>query len=142
MQVLGDADRVEPQAEGLGVLGLLEGELGQVHLIAQTSLGAHRLHEGLDVLRHRLLARDEQAAEGLDEELFVLAQLRPVPRVLGEVDVRRVPELLVAAHEELERQRLPVETALREGTEPCAGAVGGAVGGDVIGHAVPPMLQY
>jgi hypothetical protein len=59
VEVLRDPDRVEPPAEDLDVLGLLEGELREVHLVLEPALGGHRPHERLDVLGHRLLAGDE-----------------------------------------------------------------------------------
>ena len=111
MQVVGDADGVEPHAEHLGVLGLLEGELRQVHLVAQPSFGPHRGHERLDVLGHRFLAGDELRAQSGGVVAFVVGQPLPVGAVAGEVDVGRIPELRVAAGEQLERQAVPVEPA-------------------------------
>ena len=111
MQVVGDPDGVEPQAEHLGVFGLLEGELRQVHLVAQPSLGPHRAHERLDVLGDRFLAGDELGAQPGGVVAFAVGERLPVGPVAGEVDVGGIPELGVAAGEQLERQAVPVEAA-------------------------------
>ena len=63
MQILGDADGVEPHPEHLHVLGFLERELRQIHLVAQPTFGAHRGHERLNVLGHRFLPGDELGAQ-------------------------------------------------------------------------------
>ena len=111
MQVLGDADGVEPHPEHLGVLGLFEGELRQVHLVAEPSFCPHRGHERLDVLGHRFLAGDELGAQPGGVVAFVVGQPLPVGAVAGEVDVGGIPEFRVAAGEQLQRQAVPVEPA-------------------------------
>ena len=111
MQVTGHADRVEPQPEHLDVLGFLERELRQVHLVAQPSLGAHCGHERLDVFGHRFLTGDELRAQPDGVIALGIRQLLPVLPVLREVDIGRIPELGVAAGEELQRQAVPVEAA-------------------------------
>ena len=111
MQVVGDADGVEPHAEHLRVLGFLERELRQIHLVAQPTLGPHCGHERLNVLGHRFLAGNELGAQPGGVVAFVVRQPLPVRAVAGEVDVGRIPELRVAAGEQLERQAIPVESA-------------------------------
>ena len=93
------------------MLGLFEGELGQVHLVAQPSLFPHRGHERLDVLGDRFLAGDELRTQAGGEIAFVLVQSLPVGTVPREVDVGRIPEFRVATGEQLERQAVPVEPA-------------------------------
>jgi hypothetical protein len=97
VQVVGDADGVEPHAKHLDVLGFLERELGQVHLVAQPAFGPHRVHERLNVLGHGFLAGDELGAESGGVVAFVVRKPLPVGAVAGEVDVGRVPELRIAA---------------------------------------------
>ena len=111
LQVVGHADRVEPQPEHLGMFGLFERELGQIHLVTESALGAHRRHEGLDVLCDRFLAGDELRAQARRPFAFQLRQRFPVSPVPREVDVCRIPELGVAAGKQLERQAGPVQTS-------------------------------
>ena len=99
MQVVGDADGVEPHAEHLDVLGFLERELRQIHLVAQPAFDPHRGHERLNVLRHGFFAGDELGAQPGGVVAFVVRKPVPVGAVAGEVDVGRVPELGIAAGE-------------------------------------------
>ena len=111
MQVVGHPDGVEPHAEHLRVLGFLERELRQVHLVAEPALGPHRRHERLDVLGDRFLACDELGAQSGGPVAFEVGQRLPVGPVAREVDVGGIPELRVAAGEQLQRQAVPVEAA-------------------------------
>lgn len=96
VQVVGHPDGVEPHAEHLGVFGLLERELREIHLVAQSSLGPHRGHERLDVLGDRLLAGDELRAQPGGIVAFDIRQLLPVRPVAGEVNIGGIPELCVS----------------------------------------------
>jgi hypothetical protein len=98
----------------LGVLGFLERELRQIHLVAESAFGAHRRHEGLDVLRDRFLAGDELCAQPGGPVALEVGQRLPVGPIAREVDVGRIPELGVAPGEQLERQAIPVEPARGE----------------------------
>ncbi len=119
MQVVLDPDRVEPHAEHLNVFGFLEGELGQIHFVAQAPLGPHRAYERLDVLGHRFLAGDKFGAQPGGIVAFVASQPLPILAVAGKIDVGRIPEFRIAAGKELQRQAVPVESACDERAETC-----------------------
>ncbi len=104
LQVAAETDRVHPHPEDLGVFGLFETELRQVHLVAEASLGRHRPHEGLDVLGHRLFTRDELTDEIGCATALLVVQFDPVLGVPGEVDRHRVPEPCVPFDEETQRK--------------------------------------
>ena len=119
LQVVGHPDRVEPHAEHLGVFGLLERELRQVHLVAEATFGPHGRHERLDVLGDRFLAGDELSAQSGGPVPFEVRHGLPVGPVAGEVDVGGIPELGVAPGEQLQREAVPVEAACGEGFGTC-----------------------
>jgi hypothetical protein len=134
VQVLVEADGVHPAPEHLGVLGLFETELGQVHLVAEPAGGGHGLHERLDVLRHRFLTGDELRAEVGRGTLLVGVEGLPVRGVAAEVDVGGVPELGVSLDEQAKREGIPVQPALAQRLETRA------VLGDGAGHVHPSRV--
>ncbi|EUA43074.1 hypothetical protein I552_7815 [Mycobacterium xenopi 3993] len=87
MEIVGHTHGVQPQPEHLGVLGLLERELRQVHFVAEPPFRAHRGHERLDVLGDRLFARDELRAQPGGVVALALSKRLPIVAVTGEVDI-------------------------------------------------------
>ncbi|MTV26729.1 hypothetical protein FTX61_15090 [Nitriliruptoraceae bacterium ZYF776] len=116
------------------MLRLLEGELGEVHLVLEPTLRGHRLHERLDVLGDRLLAGDERGTQVQGCLALVVAELLPVLGVLREVDVAAAPEPVLALHEQPHRQVVPVQSTSSQRPEARAVALGVAVG--LAGHHV------
>lgn len=137
MEIIGEADGVHPAAEHLGVFGLLEAELRQIHLVAEASLGGHRGHERLDVGGDGFLAGGELRAQEGRTAPFVVRQPGPIRRVRGEVDVGGVPEFLVALDEQAQREPVPVEPVLAQGVETVA-EFGGRHGGGPFSSAALP----
>ena len=99
------------------MFGLLEGELRQVHLVAQPPLGPHRRHERLDVLGDRFLAGNELGAQPGGVVAFTVGERLPVRAVAGKVDIGGIPELCVAAREQPQRHAVPVEAACSDRAE-------------------------
>jgi hypothetical protein len=92
------------------VLGFLERELHQVHLVGEAALVAHRRHERLNILGDRFLTGDELRAQPPGKVALEVRQGLPVGAVAREVDIGGILELRVATGEELHREAVPVES--------------------------------
>src|SRR5699024_8020899 len=100
-------------------------------LVGEAPLGGHHRDERQQVLGDRLLAGDELRTQVGGAAPLLIAQSPPVLGIGGEVDGRRIPGQRVAAGEQLQGQRLPVQSARGQAVETgaCLGGVGGLGGG-------------
>jgi hypothetical protein len=100
------------------VLGLLESELSEIHLVFEPALGGHCLHERLNLVGDRLLARLEESGKPHRTVTLHFAEGSPVLGILREIELGRIPEQPVALLEEPHRNAVPAEPALADGFEP------------------------
>ena len=115
VQIGRHAHRVEPQPKREGVFGLFIDELGQIHLIGESTLGGHRGHERLQVLGHRLLTGQELGSQHGGVLALLVSHRREVPGVLAQIDIGRVPVLGVALVEEPHREGLLAQPSGAQG---------------------------
>ena len=117
MQVTGQTHFVHPQPKDLGVLGFLETELRQVHLVAESSLGRHCFHERLNVFGDGFFTGDELRTQEGGAALLFAGQLLPVTGILRKIEVGWVPEFGVSLGEQSEWERIPVQPSRPKRTE-------------------------